>query len=74
MDGGPGHVHASSRPDGMAMNTTKHYEAAYFTHTEHSVMLTAHIAAMVAAWVFILPISTLDGQMLAGKRLTVDQV
>ena len=40
-----------------AANVTKYYDPAYFTHTEHSGLLTAHILVMIFAWVFILPIS-----------------
>ena len=39
-----------------AAETATDYADSYFSHSEHAALIYTHIAFMVVAWVFILPI------------------
>ncbi|KAH6614735.1 hypothetical protein B0J18DRAFT_306625 [Chaetomium sp. MPI-SDFR-AT-0129] len=75
-DGGHEHGHAhGSESGGMKMSDADkplpedQYPPTYFAHPEHGAAIYAHIALMVVAWVFALPVAVMFS--LARSRYTL---
>ncbi|KAJ6439962.1 integral membrane protein [Purpureocillium lavendulum] len=60
----PGHAHEQS----AAVDDVQ-YPPTYFAHPDHSALIYAHIALMVLAWIFALPVAVMLS--LAKSRYTV---
>ena len=51
-----------------AMNSSVALPQSYFTYTENSTLLGAHVVLMVIAWLFILPVGKVDTSANRAQR------
>ena len=54
---GPNMAHLTSASSVAALNSSTVEQQSYFSYQSHGGLMLAHIALMIVAWFFILPIS-----------------